>query len=974
MRRLLLATVIAVVLIVGPAPRAGANAEPAWANAQPQFLPTGQLLTPTAAPGATFLRLTTGLRADGTADANGAVAAALSPDGTALLVLTSGYNTGFFEPNGSPIVFTVPDPISGKPSGTQTPNGQWIFVYDVRGTTPLLRARITVPNTYCGLSWTADGRGFVVSGGADDRVYVFAATGSKAAPAAEQRYALAPPEILLGHNSGATQPIPNYDGGLLAGTVAGGAAGTAQYLTYGFGAVAAGLAITPDGQTLYVANIENDSLSVVDLATRRVVRDIHFFLPGGRVAVGEFPFAVAVVPNPRGAAGRVYVTSLRDGQVLSVDPHSGAFTPIAVGGEPNALLVSRDRSTLYVANGDDDSIDVIDVRTDRLVRVISLLRPGFPYKGANPNALAESRDGRTLYVTLGGENALAVVDIGAGIVRGRIPTGWEPSGVATSVDGQTLYVVNTRSNSGPTGYAIDQYDDALPLPDGANGYVYALEKAALLALPVPGATALTRLSATVDRNNGFVPAPASPLMRLLAAKIHHVIYVMRENRTYDQILGDLGEGNGAPQLAEFPWPITPNAHRLAQQFVDLDNFYDSGDVSGDGWNWTFQGHANDYTDKSVPVNYGNGGFTFDWNGSPRNLNVSLPEFGFPTLTGERTTTLLDPSGSSNIEPGPKDITATEGDSDDRPQALGGYIWDTILRTGQTHRHYGAYADEIYYTIGTPLYLPIDRHAFADRAIQAIPLRPSLHGRIDSYYRGWDLNVPDGYRFEEWKREFDSYARSGGLPNLEVVCLMMDHFGNFGTNVGGLNSANTQIADNDYALGRLVEAVSHSRYWNDTAIFVIEDDAQDGPDHVDSHRSVGFVISAYTKRRAVVSTRYTTVSMLRTIEDFLGAAPLGLNDANAVPMADVFTSGANLQPYDAVIPGNLCRAPVNPNLVPACADPRAARTAALAERQPAGWWQAQTAGFDFGGPDRVDPRRFNRIIWRGQMGDGSPYLR
>jgi DNA-binding beta-propeller fold protein YncE len=203
---------------------------------------------------------------------------------------------------------------------------------------------------------------------------------------------------------------------------------------------------------------------------------------------------------------------------------------------------------------------------------------------------------------------------------------------------------------------------------------------------------------------------------------------------------------------------------------------------------------------------------------------------------------------------------------------------------------------------------------------------------------------------------------------------MDHFGNFGTNVGGLNSANTQIADNDYALGRLVEAVSHSRYWNDTAIFVIEDDAQDGPDHVDSHRSVGFVISAYTKRRAVVSTRYTTVSMLRTIEDFLGAAPLGLNDANAVPMADVFTSGANLQPYDAVIPGNLCRAPVNPNLVPACADPRAARTAALAERQPAGWWQAQTAGFDFGGPDRVDPRRFNRIIWRGQMGDGSPYLR
>jgi YVTN family beta-propeller protein len=941
--------------------------QPFRAAAAPQFLPTGQWLTPYAAPGSIFGRLRTGVRPDGNADANGAVAAQLSPDGTALLVLTSGYNSGFFDTNGKPIVYNVPDPITGQPSTTTTPSAQWVFVYDVTSAVPIVRQRITIPNTYCGLQWTNDGRRFVVSGGADDRVYIYSAAGSPARTAAAQQYALDPPELLLRHNSGALKPIPNYDGGLLKGTIAGGPAGQAQYLTYGFGAVAAGIAMSQDDKTLYAANIQNDSLSVVDIVTRRVTGDIHFFSPGGTAAIGEYPFGVAVVSGPDGTARQVYATSLRDGQVLRVDPATGRFFAIPVGGEPNSLLLTPDGSTLYVANGDDDAVDVIDTRSARLTRVISVLRPGFPYKGANPNGLALSPDGATLYVTLGGENALAVVDLASGTVRGRIPTGWEPSAVAVSRDGTRLYVVNTRSNAGPAPYLIDQHDNALPLPNGFNGYVYALEKAALLTLPVPSARTLATLSDQVDRNNGFTGQTASPLMAYLATKIHHVIYIMRENRTYDQILGDLGEGNGDPKLTEFPWPVTPNAHLLATQFVDLDQFYDSGDVSGDGWNWTMQGHANDYTDKSVPVNYAGGGFTFDWNGSPRNLNVSVPQFGAPLLTSERTTTLLDPSGSSSIEPGPKDITATEGDSDENPQALGGYIWDTVLRAGKSHRHYGAYADEIYYNIGAPLYLPIDRYAFKNRRVQAIALRPSLHGRIDQYYRGWDLNVPDVYRYEEWKREFDGFVRTGTLPDFEVLTLMMDHFGNFKTNIAGENTANTQIADNDYAVGKLVETVSHSPYWKDTAIFVIEDDAQDGPDHVDAHRSVGFVISAYTKRRVVVSTPYTTVSMVHTIETLLGARPLGLNDANAPPMADVFTSTPNLQGYTAVIPGNLCRPPVNPNLVPECRDPRATRTAALPERHDPGWWARQTAGFDFRGPDRNDPVALNRILWQGQMG-------
>jgi YVTN family beta-propeller protein len=946
---------------------------PALASATSSaLLPTGQMLTPTAAPGAVYQRLTTGLRADGNADANGAVTTLLSPDGTALLVLSSGYNTGFFTTSGQPIMYTVPDPLTGRASSVTTANAQWIFVYDVTGAVPVLRARLNVPNTYCGLAWSHDGRHFFVSGGADDRVYQFTATGSATLTAAAQTFRLDTPDFILHHNSAATAPIPNYDGGLLNGTIAGGAAGQAQYLTYGFGAIAAGVATSRDDRTMFVANLQNDSMSVVDTRSRKVLRDIHFFRPGGRFAVGEYPFWISVLPNSTGAASKVYVSSLRDGQVLRVDPTSGAFRSIDVGGEPNTMLLSHDQTRLYVANGDDDSIDVIDTTRDTLVGKISVSRPAYPFKGANPNGLTFSPDGRTLYVTLGGENALAVVDVATGSVRGRIPTGWEPSSVAVSRDGERLYVVNTRANAGPSNYFVDQQDDPIPQPLGFQGYVYALEKAGLLSLPVPGAGALTTLSALVDQNNGFGPRTTTETMAYLHTKIHHVIYVMRENRSYDQILGDLGEGNGAPALTEFPWPVTPNAHLLATQFADLDNFYDSGDVSGDGWNWTMQGHANDYTDKSVPVSYGNGGFTFDWNGSPRNLNVSEPEFGRPTINGERTTTLLDPSGSSNIEPGSKDITASEGDSDDRPGVYGGYLWDTVIRAGLTHRHYGAYADEIYYNIGSPLYLPIDRTAYRDGTVQEVALRPSLHGRIDPYYRGWDLNTPDVYRYEEWKREFDGYVSKGDLPNFEVVTLMMDHFGNFSSNVAGEATANTQIADNDYSLGKLVDAVSHSPYWADTAIFVIEDDSQDGPDHVDSHRSVGFVISAYTKRHRVVSTAYDTVSMVRTIEELLGVAPLGMNDANAAPMDDAFVRVPDTTAYDAVIPGNLCKPPVSPTLVPDCGNPNAVKTTALPERHTPAWWTAQTKAFDFRGPDRVNTKQFNRVLWRGQMGEARAF--
>jgi DNA-binding beta-propeller fold protein YncE len=251
------------------------------------------------------------------------------------------------------------------------------------------------------------------------------------------------------------------------------------------------------------------------------------------------------------------------------------------------------------------------------------------------------------------------------------------------------------------------------------------------------------------------------------------------------------------------------------------------------------------------------------------------------------------------------------------------------------------------------------------------MRPTLQGRNDTYYRGFDLAVPDSYHFEEWKREFDQYVFRGDLPALEIMSLPLDHFGSFGSNVGGLNTPELQMADNDYALARIVKSVSESPYWKDTAIFVVEDDAQDGPDHVEAHRSPGYVISAYTKRGVVVHRFYTTVNMLRTIEDLSGLKPLSLYDANAQPMSDVFTLSADTQPYEPVVPGVLCAPPVDPNLIPECNNPGLKRTGAVKTLHDGVWWANSTRQFDFSKPDALDSGAFNRVLWRGVKGS-QPY--
>ncbi|OLP16398.1 hypothetical protein BST81_21245 [Leptolyngbya sp. 'hensonii'] len=968
---------------------------------QVAVLPTGKVVTPTAAPGSKFNPLSTGLRSDGNADANGAVATAVSPDGKTMLVLTSGYNLNFRnETTGANLTYPVLDPVTGQPSSVTTRKAEWVFVYDISSEQLVKQQQINIPNTYNGIAWAPDGKRFYVSGGIDDRIYVYRQEGNTFVPDA--------PFILLGHNSNQTAPFPAYDGGLLNGTPADTASGGLVVT----GAAVAGLDVSKDGKTLVAANFENDSISVVDTASRKVTQEIKFFTPGSPVATGEFPFWVTVVSNKNGAATKAYVTSQRDDEVLSVNLATAAIVRIPVGEQPNKLLLSKNQSRLYVANGNSDTVSVINTGTDKVVQTISLSRPGDRYRGAIPNSLAFSSDERALFVTLGGENAVAVVDLGPqkekdndndkekGLldelfkfgkpekpakVVGRIPTGWYPNSVSLNAKGNRLYVVNAKSNAGPnpsngrTTAAGQARNTTF-----RNEYNWALEKAGISTIPVPSSfKVLDALSRLVDLNNGFDQRGKEDfMMKFLGHKIKHVVYVVKENRTYDQILGDLPVGNGDPALTLLPQPISPNHHKLALDYVTLDNFYDSGESSGVGWNWSTYAATTDYTEKHQSVLYGNAGFnglTYDYEGTTRNINPGLPQTSSqPSPITVRVTGLLDPSGQSSILPGSKDVNGPAGSGNWNPNVVGGYLWDAALRAGKTVRNYGFYIDLAYYNTSSgqvdptkpdpanPLYLPISPTPFASKIPQAPPT--VLLDKTDIYFRGYDMKNADIYLFNEWLRD----VNVNGLPSLSLVRFPHDHFGNFGNAVAGLRTVETQMADNDYAVGLLVETLSKRPEWKETAVFIIEDDCQDGPDHVDSHRSIAYIISPYTKRKAVVSTRYTTVDFVRTIEDLLGIGYLGLNDANANPMSDVFTKNANLTPYQSVVPGILCKAPVDPALVPACQDPNAPKTAAVQSRHDGDWWANATQEFYFGVEDRLDEEKFNRVLWSGVKGDGAPY--
>jgi hypothetical protein len=449
--------------------------------------------------------------------------------------------------------------------------------------------------------------------------------------------------------------------------------------------------------------------------------------------------------------------------------------------------------------------------------------------------------------------------------------------------------------------------------------------------------------------------------------IQHVIFIIKENRTYDQILGDLKDasgnpiGNGDPALTEFGEAITPNHHGLARTFVTLDNFMDTAEVSYDGWAWSTSAQAPDVVEHQFPVAYAARGLSLDGGGMNRNVNVGL-------LPPERQ--LADPftSADPDVLPGHTDAAAPDGPNN---EVNTGYLWNAALRAHLTVRNYGFSVDGTLY--GTPvLAIPVLRDPFSTNTTVAYAADVELAPFTDPFFRGFDNSLPDYWRYKEWARDFDArYADAhhagrsvGVLPSLTLVRFMHDHTGNYAVAIDGVNTPDLEVADNDYAVGLLVQKIANSPYANNTLIFAIEDDAQDGGDHVDSHRSTAYVAGAYVKQGAVVSTRYNTLDLLRTIEEVLGLPPMNLNDALARPMADIF----NMTPS----PWSFTAAPsailYNTSL------PLPPRRAGLTVPKPAHnakYWARVTKGMDFTTEDRLDPVNFNRILWKGMMGN-KPY--
>jgi hypothetical protein len=596
-----------------------------------------------------------------------------------------------------------------------------------------------------------------------------------------------------------------------------------------------------------------------------------------------------------------------------------------------------------------------------------------------------SRDGRTLYAVNAGSNSVAVIPLHgehAYRVRGLIPTAYEPHDITFSADGTWMYIVNGKSVTGPNpGHLAGATASitSITYPGGnaaaaaasraSNQYQFQLERASLVSAPVPTSEDLERLTAQVAQNNfydhRFVTADHF-VMKFLHQRIKHVIYIVKENRTFDQVLGDLGNGsNGDRSLTQFGESITPNFHRLARQFVTLDNFMDPGDGSMDGWSWSLQGRVTNTETITQQINYAsvNRGLSYESEGANRNVPVNLGTVQQrDAATGPAGTTNYSaatgslPGGTANVLTG----TGNHASSDAPFGEQQGYIFSAVMRAGGTVRNYGFLVNNIG-SIGTKASPVTD--PFGAGVVQVAALDPSLAPVTDVYFRGYDQNYPDLWRYNEWKREFDQFVARGDLPSLSLVRFSHDHMGSFGSALGGVNTPETQQADDDLAVGHLVQTVSESRFASDTLIIVTEDDCQDGPDHVDSHRATAYVVGAYVKHGAVVNTHYSQVNALRTIEDILGTQHINLNTAFQRPMADVFdirSSGnwsysaeaSTVLRDTALAQGLGVRFAQGPNVKP---------------KHDAKYWARVTEGFDFSDADRVPPAKFNRVLWNGLMG-------
>ncbi|MCD6346708.1 MAG: bifunctional YncE family protein/alkaline phosphatase family protein [Bacteroidales bacterium] len=685
--------------------------------------------------------------------------------------------------------------------------------------------------------------------------------------------------------------------------------------------VPGGLTLSSQEDKMFVTLSRSNTLAVVNLNDTTVTE----------IPVGIAPYEVVLMSDSKAYVsnwgGRIpreeestYNTS--DSQVL-VDPQTGIANSgtvsvvdlaakrqvkdIEVGLHPSGMVLSPDQNRLYVACANSDVISVIDTGSDEVVEEISVrMQTDSPF-GSAPNALAISHDGKYLYVANGTDNAICVIEtVSPSQIIGYIPTGWYPGSVILNDKADLLFVANVKGIGSRN------------LKTNTPGYRTRDHQGSISIVPMPDRSALEAMTRTVQENNTFVQRMTAnqsvgmfrrrvpvPELQTQKSKFEHVVYIIKENRTYDQVFGDLPQGNGDMNLVHFGREVTPNHHKLAETFVLLDNFYCSGILSADGHQWTDEAYVTDYIEKFMS-----------------DFSRSYPYDGDDALA----------------------------------YASSGFIWDNVLRNGLTFRDYGEFVDAV---------IEPENVSFSDLykdfidgtnkiKISAKANLEQLRPYLCPTYVAFPNKVPDIYRAAEFIKELKEFEKNDNFPNFTIMLLPNDHTS--GTRPGS-PTPSAAVADNDLALGQIVEAISHSKFWKKTCIFVTEDDPQAGLDHVDGHRTVALVVSPYTKRKQVISTYYSQINMVRTIENILGLTPMNQLDMAAEPMFDCFTNRPNFKPYEA-LPNNIPLDQLNPALVK------------ISGQQL--YWAKKSLEQDLDDMDRIDEDTFNRIIWHAVKGYDVAY--
>ena len=645
----------------------------------------------------------------------------------------------------------------------------------------------------------------------------------------------------------------------------------------------AGLAVDDAKNRLYVVTKENNSLYVIDTQTKKVI---------SKYSLGGEGYTCILSPDHK----MLYISCWGCDKIVLFDTYQQKITgSIPVGDNPNDLCITGNGQYLFVANANDNSVSVIDTRQMKVIETLnSALYPDAP-TGSTPNSVALSKDEKTLFIANADNNCLAVFDIsipGSGKSKGFIPTAWYPTCVR--IANNKILVSNGKglsSLANPYGPNPIQKDEEVVYQEGGREkkikvqYIGGLFRGTLGIINIPDDKQMALYSQAVYNNTPYIKkkelisegTTGNPIPQKVgdASPIKHVFYIIKENRTYDQVLGDMPEGNGDRNLVLFGENITPNQHALAREFVLLDNFYVDGEVSADGHSWTMGAYATDYLEKNWPTSYGDRGGAYPGEGGREIANNK-----------------------------------------------NGFLWDNCQRNGVSFRTYGEF--------------------MGDKG----PNIPVLKDHFCKYFTLWDQSVRDTVRFNQWRRDFDSLLTAGALPQLNTIRFINDHTEGLSL---GRPTPFANVADNDLAVGMFVDYLSHSSVWKNSLVLIVEDDAQNGPDHVDAHRSTAYIAGGYVKKNFVDHTPYTTSSLLRTIELILGLPPMSQYDAPAVPL----WRSMNNTPDHPSFKVRPCLVDLNEKN--------------LAENK----WQRKSELFDFTKEDMASDADFNEVIWKAVKGIDSP---